>query len=57
LALVIKYVLNIMNEINQEKKEQWIIDHGRKECDVMEDNKGEYVYIEYEEGLLKVYLP
>lgn len=49
-----------MEEQYQEKRAynlEWLSDHGLSESDVMEDEQGEYVYLDDEDGLKKTYIP
>ncbi len=58
------------NEDLRERREQWLADYERKDTDIMEDEKGEYIYeeqvqsVEDEDGRViedevsvRVYLP
>lgn len=40
-----------------QKREEWLDEHMLFESDVMEDEQGEYVFLDEEHGLRKTYLP
>ncbi len=40
-----------------EKRTEWLAEQGLTDDDIMMDDVGEYIYMEEETGLRKVYLP
>lgn len=39
------------------KNLEWLSENGLSDTDIMEDEQGEYVYVDEEDGLKKKYLP
>lgn len=39
-----------------QKRQEWLVENGRQDGDVMEDEKGEYILIDGENNYEKLYL-
>lgn len=48
---------HITNEIWKENRKEWLEERGREEKDVMDEGNGEFIMVEGEEKLEKVFLP